>query len=63
MDSKFVRVKFWIADCCDRFTSCRGDLPRLPGEPASAGRVSFAPASFTFLAIENANNSNCQGGF
>jgi heparanase len=37
-----------------------GDLPQLTGEPTRAGRVGFAPASITFLAIPNANNSSCR---
>jgi hypothetical protein len=37
-----------------------GELPKLAGEPTKAGRVSFAPASITFLALENANNRNCR---
>jgi heparanase 1 len=37
-----------------------GDVPQLTGEPTRAGRVGFAPASITFLAIPNANNSSCR---
>lgn len=37
-----------------------GDLPQVSGEPTRAGRVSFAPASITFLTISNASNSVCQ---
>ena len=37
-----------------------GDLPQVSGEPTRAGRVSFAPASITFLAIPNANNNSCR---
>jgi len=37
-----------------------GDLPRLVGEPVVAGRVSFAPASITYLSIASAGNSNCR---
>jgi len=37
-----------------------GDLPQVSGEPTRAGRVSFAPASITFLTISNASNSSCQ---
>lgn len=44
-----------------RLTSS-GDLPQIPGEPANAGRVSFVPASITFLTIPKANNSSCRGG-
>jgi hypothetical protein len=36
-----------------------GDLPQLKGEPTRAGRVGFAHASITFMAIPNANNSSC----
>jgi hypothetical protein len=37
-----------------------GDLPPFEGEPVGIGRVSFAPASITYLTIRNAGNSNCQ---
>ena len=37
-----------------------GDLPQFRGEPISAGRVSFAPASITYESIANAGNANCQ---
>ena len=37
-----------------------GDLPQLKGEPVEAGRVTFAPASITYLTIEKAGNANCQ---
>jgi hypothetical protein len=37
-----------------------GDLPQLTGKPQSAGRVTFAPASITFLAIPNAGNAVCR---
>ncbi|HEV2418432.1 MAG TPA: hypothetical protein VGX94_11550 [Terriglobia bacterium] len=36
-----------------------GDLPQLRGERLNAGRVSFAPASITYLSITNARNANC----
>jgi heparanase 1 len=36
-----------------------GDLPQLMGKPQSPGRVTFAPASITFLAIPNAGNAVC----
>jgi hypothetical protein len=36
-----------------------GDLPQLAGEPTPAGKVSFAPASITFLAIAKGSNSSC----
>jgi hypothetical protein len=36
------------------------ELPRLAGVPARSGRVTFAPASITFLAILNANNGSCR---
>jgi heparanase 1 len=42
-----------------RLTSS-GDLPQLEGEPVNAGRVSFAPASITYLTMANAGNANCQ---
>ena len=42
-----------------RLTSS-GDLPQFEGEPVSAGRVSFAPTSITYLSIANAGNANCQ---
>ena len=31
-----------------------GDLPQLTGEPTKAGQVSFAPASITYVAVQNA---------
>lgn len=37
-----------------------GDLPQLTGKPQSAGRVTFAPASITFLSISDAGNANCR---
>jgi hypothetical protein len=37
-----------------------GDLPQLMGKPQSSGRVTFAPASITFLAIRNAGNAVCR---
>jgi heparanase 1 len=37
-----------------------GDLPRLTGKPQSTGKVAFAPASITFLAIRNAGNASCR---
>ncbi len=37
-----------------------GELPKIAGEPAKAGRVSFPPESITFLAMGNANNGNCR---
>ncbi len=37
-----------------------GDLPQLTGKPQSSGRVRFAPASITFLAIPNAGNAACR---
>jgi heparanase len=36
------------------------DLPELKGEQVSAGRVSFAPTSITYLSIANAGNTSCQ---
>jgi hypothetical protein len=41
-----------------RLTSS-GDLPQLDGEPVSAGHVSFAPTSITYLSIQKAGNANC----
>ena len=37
-----------------------GNLPQLTGEATHAGRLSFAPATITFLAIANADNSSCR---
>jgi heparanase len=37
-----------------------GDVPEFVGQPTPAGRISFAPASITFLAILNAGNSSCR---
>jgi hypothetical protein len=37
-----------------------GDLPQISGEPVRAGRVSFAPASISFLTSANAHNSGCR---
>jgi len=42
-----------------RLTSS-GDLPQFESEPVSAGRVSFAPTSITYLSLANAGNANCQ---
>ncbi|MGD0871887.1 MAG: hypothetical protein ABSB88_20245 [Bryobacteraceae bacterium] len=36
------------------------ELPRLAGVPTQSGRVTFAPASITFLAIPNAHNGSCR---
>ena len=36
------------------------ELPRITGVPAQSGRVAFAPASITFLAIPNARNGSCR---
>ena len=35
-------------------------LPQLTGTPTDSGNLIFAPASITFLAIPNANDSACQ---
>jgi hypothetical protein len=35
-------------------------LPELHGAAARAGKITFAPASITFLAFPNARNANCQ---
>ena len=40
--------------------SANGDLPPLAGLHTPAGRLAFAPASITFLAIPNANNPSCR---
>src|SRR5580700_5849151 len=37
-----------------------GDVPEFVGQPTPSGRISFAPASITFLAIPNASNSSCR---
>jgi hypothetical protein len=37
-----------------------GSLPPITGEPISPGHVRFAPASITFLGIQNAGNGSCQ---
>ena len=37
-----------------------GDVPEFLGQPTRSGRISFAPASITFLAIPNAGNSSCR---
>jgi len=37
-----------------------GNLPRLSGAPTRPGRVSFAPATITFLALPDAGNGACQ---
>src|SRR5579864_4405161 len=36
------------------------DVPEFVGQPTGSGRISFAPASITFLAIPNAGNSSCR---
>jgi hypothetical protein len=36
------------------------DLPPLSGLPTQPGRLTFAPASITFLAIANAGNATCR---
>lgn len=38
----------------------QGNLPSITGEPVAAGRMSFAPASITFVALKDADNSNCR---
>ncbi len=35
-------------------------LPELTGAPAPAGKITFAPASITFLALPSAQNASCQ---
>jgi heparanase 1 len=42
-----------------RLTSS-GDLPQFQGELVTAGRVSFAPTSITYLPIANAGNGSCK---
>jgi heparanase 1 len=37
-----------------------GDLPQIAGKAQAAGRVAFAPASITLLAIQNAGNASCK---
>ncbi len=37
-----------------------GDLPQFTGKSQTAGTVTFAPASITFLAIANAGNASCR---
>ena len=36
------------------------DIPEFVGQRTRTGRISFAPASITFLVIPNANNSSCR---
>jgi heparanase len=36
------------------------DIPEFAGQRTRTGRIIFAPASITFLAIPNANNSSCR---
>jgi hypothetical protein len=36
------------------------ELPELAGVPAKAGNLRFAPASITFLAVPQANNTSCK---
>jgi hypothetical protein len=40
--------------------TANGDLPPLTAKPQSAGHVTFAPASITFLAIPKAGNEACR---
>jgi hypothetical protein len=40
--------------------SADGDLPQLKGKAQSEGRVTFAPASITFLAFPHAGNASCK---
>ena len=37
-----------------------GDVPEFVGQPTRSGRISFAPASITFLTIPNASSSSCR---
>lgn len=36
-----------------------GDMPQFLGQSKRVGHIRFAPTSITFLAIANADNSNC----
>ena len=36
------------------------DVPEFEGQRTRTGRISFAPASVTFLAIPNASNGSCR---
>ena len=36
------------------------EMPRIAGVPTKSGRITFAPASITFLVIPNANNGSCR---
>jgi heparanase len=40
--------------------SADGDLPPLKGKTESGGRISFAPASITFLSLQHAGNTSCK---
>jgi hypothetical protein len=40
-----------------------GDLPAIEGAATTAGSVSFAPGTITFLAIERSGNSACRGSY
>jgi heparanase 1 len=40
--------------------SAGGELPTIAGAPAAADRVTFAPATITFLAIAEAGNEACR---
>jgi hypothetical protein len=40
--------------------SADGDLPPLKGKAESGGRISFTPASITFLALPSAGNASCK---
>jgi len=35
-------------------------IPQLTGVQTPAGRLTFEPATITFLAVPNANNGNCR---
>jgi heparanase 1 len=35
-------------------------IPEFAGVPTSSGRLTFAPATLTFVAIPNANNASCR---
>jgi hypothetical protein len=40
--------------------SASDGLPPIKGIAAPAGEFTFAPASFTFLALPDAGNTNCR---
>ena len=40
--------------------SANDDLPPLAGLPTQSGRLTFAPASITFLTMPDAKNPSCR---